>query len=185
MRQSATSSVRCIVAKVSAVLERVTNVLMIVSIASVVLLILIQVVLRYVFGRPLFWVEELSRYLLLWSVFLSMSRGMKIGAFPSIEILVGRLSEQRQKTCFAVQKLLVLVFTVMMVREGSRLLSLAKLRNQLSPALRMPMAWVYLCIPIGGGILGFQILADAITRGHETMEHGNGHGDEDDKEADS
>lgn len=155
---------RQLVASVSSFVERITNIAVVASIALVVPMILIQVVLRYVFARPLFWVEELSRYLILWMVFLSMSRGLRIGAFPGIELGVSRLPARLQKACSAVQQALVLAFSIVLVREGWRLLSLAKLRNQLSPALRMPMAWVYMCIPVGAGILGFQIVARAITR---------------------
>ena len=103
-------------------------------------------------------------------VFLSMWRGLKTGAFPGIELGSAGCLRGR-KICAAIQQTLVLAFSIVLVREGWNLLSLAKLRNQLSPALRMPMAWVYLCIPVGAGILGFQIIARAITRRHR-------HGDE-------
>jgi len=157
---------RQLAASVSAFVEKVTSIAVVASVAFVVPLILVQVILRYVFARPLFWVEELSRYLILWMVFLSMWRGLKTGAFPGIELGVSRLPARGRKVCALVQRALVLTFSAILVRQGWNLLSLAKLRNQLSPALRMPMSWVYLCIPVGAGILGFQIVADAIARGY-------------------
>jgi len=171
IKERGVADMRQLVANISALVERVTNIAVIASVTLVVPLILVQVVLRYVFARPLFWVEELSRYLILWMVFLSMWRGLKTGAFPGIELGVSQLPAKGRKICAGVQQALVLAFSIVLVREGWNLLSLAKLRNQLSPALRMPMAWVYLCIPVGAGILGFQIIARAITRRHR-------HGDE-------
>lgn len=55
-------------------------------------IILVGVFFRYVLGRPLTWVTELSIYLVIWLSFLAISLAYKRRAHPMIEAFVRRLS---------------------------------------------------------------------------------------------
>ena len=52
---------------------RVVDALAIASFTGMFLCVLGQVVLRYVFDRPLVWSDELARYLFVWCAFLGWS----------------------------------------------------------------------------------------------------------------
>jgi len=68
-------------------IERILIVLS-VSITAVVFL---QVVFRYLLRQPLFWSEELPRYLLIWMTFLAAALAQKHDAHKSITLVVNWL----------------------------------------------------------------------------------------------
>jgi TRAP-type transport system small permease protein len=68
--------------------ERVVGALLL---AGIVVTITLQVVTRYVWGRPLVWVEELATYSFIWAVFLGAALGLKELRHIRIETVLGRL----------------------------------------------------------------------------------------------
>jgi TRAP-type transport system small permease protein len=77
---------------VVAALGRIERVAGVALIALIVVTISIQVFTRYIFGRPLVWVEELATYAFIWSVFIGAALGMKELRHIRIETFVGRLA---------------------------------------------------------------------------------------------
>lgn len=73
--------------------ERAVGVLLL---STIVISITIQVITRYLFGRPLVWVEELAGYCFLWAVFLGAAAGMKELRHIRIDTFVSRLSPRPQ-----------------------------------------------------------------------------------------
>lgn len=73
--------------------ERAVGVLLL---STIVISITIQVITRYLFGRPLVWVEELAGYCFLWGVFLGAAAGMKELRHIRIDTFVSRLSPRPQ-----------------------------------------------------------------------------------------
>lgn len=49
-----------------------------------------QVLLRYVFNHPVTWIEEISRYLFVWIVFLGSATAFRVGAHIKVDIFEGR-----------------------------------------------------------------------------------------------
>ena len=60
-------------------------------IGAIVVTITLQVITRYVFGRPIVWVEEIATYSFLWAVFLGAAIGLKELRHIRIETFLGRL----------------------------------------------------------------------------------------------
>jgi TRAP-type transport system small permease protein len=75
-------------------LGRVERIAGVALLALIVVTISIQVLTRYLFGRPLVWVEELATYAFIWSVFIGAALGMKELRHIRIETFGGRLAPQ-------------------------------------------------------------------------------------------
>jgi TRAP-type C4-dicarboxylate transport system permease small subunit len=73
--------------------ERIAGVALL---ALIVVTISIQVGTRYLFGRPLVWVEELATYAFIWSVFIGAALGMKELRHIRIDTFVVRLAPRPQ-----------------------------------------------------------------------------------------
>ena len=73
----------------------------------------VQVVLRYAFNSSLDWSDELSRMLFVWCMFLAIPLGIREGAHVGIELLVvhfpDRLRAQLAKACALVSAAMMVV----------------------------------------------------------------------------
>ena len=114
-----------------------------------VMLILVfgQVISRYCFGYTPSWGEELSRYLFVWTVFLSIPLLARSGGHMAIETLTSRIHGAKLKLCRILADIFTLCFLGIMVWHGSRMVMLAQF--QTSAAMEIPMSWVYAVIPFG------------------------------------
>ena len=129
--------------------------------------ILAQIVNRAFLGRPFPWGEELARYLMIWATFIGISAGVKMGSHIGVEALVALLPE-RMRLRFAVgTDVAILSFFVVMTFLSVQLVAGIKETGQLSPALRVPMWYAYMAIPVGFFLSCFrqiQLLMQKIAR---------------------
>lgn len=112
----------------------------------------IQVVARYVFDYSLTWSEEMTRYMFIWSGFLSISFGYKKGIAIRIEQIVSMLPKQIKKFVNIIEKLTALGFFVYMVPFAYKFLQASIQSGQLSPAMRLPMYFIQIA-PLVGFVL--------------------------------
>ncbi len=68
--------------------------LFVVFLGAMTLIMGVQVVSRYVFGMSLSWSEEITRYLFIWSGFLSVSYCSKMCISIKIEQFVSKFSRR-------------------------------------------------------------------------------------------
>jgi TRAP-type C4-dicarboxylate transport system permease small subunit len=134
------------------IIERVLIVLS-VSIAAVVFL---QVVFRYLLRQPLFWSEELPRYLLIWTTFLAAALAQKHEAHINITLFVTRLSPRLKDALRILANLIILGFLGVLVYSGSLVTSITV--HHRSTALQIPMGIVYLALPVGSALMMLYLL---------------------------
>jgi len=127
------------------------------------LIIFVQVFCRYVLGSSLFWADELTRYLLFYITFLGSSVAMKKGYFTdmvSIRFFIDRFSLKSQRILKLTSDILIIIFLVVIIKYG---VTFCKLNmSQISPAIRVPIYYVYLSIPIGCFLMAFYTIVDLI-----------------------
>ena len=58
------------------------------------LLLFVNVVLRYVFLLPIYWAEELVRYLMVWMIFIGASQVTLWGGHVAVDIVPRVLSKK-------------------------------------------------------------------------------------------
>jgi len=135
----------------------------IVGLFSVMLLVLLmQVILRYIFNFSFSWSAELSRYLLVWIVFLAGGTGLVTGEHMSIDLIKNKLPDKLRRTVNFFLHLVLLFFVLFIAKQGFSIL--AKVSNQTSPALRIPMSYPYAGVPIGAIVMSFYIIKVIITK---------------------
>ena len=131
-------------------LDRVCGWVCVVCIVAMVLLTGAQILCRLYF-TALAWSEELTRYLMVWATFLGASCMYRRSGHISvtfIQDLFPHVGRQVMQVCC---HLLCGAFCIAAVIYGLEYMSLQS--RQLSAALRIPMSWVYLAIPVGCGII--------------------------------
>ena len=73
-------------------LEFLLKAIVMVLLACLVVLVFMQVVLRFVFSSGIAWSEEMSRYLFVWSVFLSIAVAVKQKSHLMMDYFVNKVA---------------------------------------------------------------------------------------------
>lgn len=119
-------------------------------------LVLLQVVFRYVLNESLFWAEELVRGLMLWGVMLSSALVAAAHAHIRVEVLELMLPHAGKRVVIWLANVLTLAFMLMLVWAGVQFISRTWLQQ--SPILEVPKWTVYLAIPIGAALESLMML---------------------------
>ena len=132
--------------------ERLTVILELTSsgcLAIMTVLIVAQVVLRYVFNAPLTWSEELARIVFIYLTFMGIGAAYGRRRHMFVDSLIGLLPPRIRKILqfWVAVAASVFLLTIMIVTARS----MAELfRMELTtPVLELSMAVVYLTIPLG------------------------------------
>lgn len=138
--------------------ERIAEAVLVLAIAVMTAVCTLQVISRYVFNDPLTWTEELTRYLFVWSGFLSAWVAWKHRAHIAVDA-VGYLNSTVLKTASArLVEVLVLGFCVYTLYTNAHLVSITA--NQPSAVLHVPMSWVYAAYSVMAALIVGDILID-------------------------
>ena len=144
--------------------ERVDKILgsMLIIIMSVMVINVIwQVFTRFVVGTPSSFTDELARYLMIWLGILGAAYVSGRNMHVAIDVLPLRSSSKTQKKLkLLVYTLIVLFALFAMVVGGCRLVYITYALDQQSPALQIPLALVYLAIPVSGLLIMYYKISD-------------------------
>lgn len=144
-----------------------------------VLNVLWQVFTRYVLDSPSQYTDELARYLLVWIGLLGASYALGKRMHLAVDLLPNYLTGRPRLLLNAGIDTLVLLFALfVMVIGGLRLVSLTLMLEQTSAALRVPLGYVYLALPISGALIVFYSLLFLVGHVRELRHAAQGVGDE-------
>lgn len=119
-----------------------------------VLNVLWQVFTRYVLAAPSAYTDELSRYLLIWVGLLGGAYAAGKRMHLAIDLLPTKLrGRPREALGMLIEALIGTFALLVMVVGGLRLVALTLMLEQTSAALRVPLGYVYLALPVSGGLI--------------------------------
>ena len=142
-----------------------TALILIVSVMTLV--VFLQVVFRYVLGRPLDWSEEMARYLFVWLSVLGAALGVQKGGHFGLDFFRRMLPGPGKRFIRILVDFLMAVVVLVILFQGITLVQMTRL--QLSPAMSIPMAWAYASLPAGAGLMAVHLLVALIK---DTMKEG-------------
>jgi TRAP-type C4-dicarboxylate transport system permease small subunit len=119
-------------------------------IGTYAVLVLLQVLFRYVLNQPLFWAEEVIRYGLVWSVLLGSALVAYERGHIRIDILGALLGARARRLLDVLTRTLSWAFLVILLVAGARFVE--RTLFQSSPSLGVPMWVVYAAVPVGAAI---------------------------------
>lgn len=111
---------------------------------------IVQVIARYVFNNSLYWSEETILYALISMSFLAGSMGVRYGAHICVEVLPLIVGPRFDTYVKYLASIMGAIFAASLMYYGSRLFINTYNMGQLSPAMRIPVAYIYSMIPISG-----------------------------------
>lgn len=156
-------------------LSRAVEGLIFLGATTIVTMVTTEVVLRYVFMHSLIFTEELSRYLMVWIVFLGSALAVRDGAHIHINFLTKRFNQRVQKWLRLFANTLTLFFLVIIAIEGLKILP--RQLYQMCITINVSLFWFYLAIPVGSILMIIFLLPtfkDILTDKSSTTQTGEG-----------
>lgn len=138
--------------------ENLEEFLLVFFLIAMTLIMGIQVFCRYVLGQSLSWSEELTRYLFIWSGFLSVSYCSKKCLSIKIEQFVAIFPRKGKAIFKLVNHTFELIFFLYMIPFAWSYLMSAIQSGQLSPACRIPMYYVQAAPLVSFVLVAFRVL---------------------------
>jgi len=118
------------------------------------LVLFANVVARYGFNDSFPWAEELTRYAIVWMVFIGSSLAASKGAHISVDVLMRLLGKSGAgKALIVGVDLLCTALSVLLVVFGWDLVAQAREFGQVTPSLQVPLWAVQLAMPVGGALM--------------------------------
>jgi TRAP-type C4-dicarboxylate transport system permease small subunit len=138
-------------------LRRAAMALLVVFGAVMSVIVLLQIIFRFVVFVPLPWSEELARYLMIWTGMVGSFVAMREGRHIGVTMVVDRLPPRAALAVSIFVQAATIAFLVILARQGLAL-TLVNLQ-QLSPAMRIPMFYPYLAVPVGAALMILELAA--------------------------
>ena len=132
-------------------------VLIVIGVTLITFFISLQIVLR-VFDNPISWAEELSRYLFVWVIYLSISYAIKDDRHIRITAAIALLPKRGQVACLILADTIFLVYSVLVVYYGANIIERSLELGQISSGLEIPVAILYGSIVLGGALNVIRLL---------------------------
>ena len=128
---------------------------------SILFVTFYQVVSRYVLNTPLFWSEELTRYLLIWMAMIGSAMALSKHEHVSITTFSNRLSPGGQKVMHYLRNFVLSIVLSFTLYYGY---TFAILNNtQYSPSIYwLSLFWACLALPVGSAFMLLYVVKDTI-----------------------
>ena len=135
--------------KLIKLLEWIENSIAVFSMATVSLLVFANVISRYGFNYTPIWSEELSRFLVVWSIFIGVSIGVRKNQHIGVDALIRFLPHKLLLASEILLNLIGVVVIGILVYTSLEFIQQTMEFGQLSPAMRIPMYIPYIAMPVG------------------------------------
>ncbi|MHA6345283.1 TRAP transporter small permease [Roseivivax sp. CAU 1761] len=127
--------------------------------ATLVVCVCWQVVSRYLLGTPSVLTDEIARFLFMWLALIGGAYTLGLRRHLAIDLLTLPLTGRAKLASEAAILAVVVAFAGAVMVWGGGSLTLKTLASgQLTPALRISMAWVYAAIPFSGLVMIYYCL---------------------------
>ena len=142
-------------------LERILGWFLVVVMGVSVANVLWQVFTRFVLANPSSYTEELARYLLIWIGLIGAAYASGRQLHLAIDLLPRAVSGWTSIALQVLIRVIVAGFAVAVLMYGGvHLVRITLSLGQTSAALRIPIGWVYMALPISGVLIAWFSLRD-------------------------
>lgn len=137
-------------------IEWVVGTVVTLMMATMTVVIGLEVFFRYILTSALPWPEEVARYLMIWITCLGAGLAIRYGDHVAVEFVLQRMPPPLRRSVLFAGRLLILLFLALVVVFGAEMT--AKVSHQRSAAMEISMSVPYLALPVGGVLMIYQLL---------------------------
>lgn len=125
--------------------------------ALIVLLISVQVFMRYVLGDGLSWTEESILWIFVWFIWVGISYAFKEERHVKVTFLVNFLPQVSKRCVEIFIDILIITFLIILTYQSYKLITLPWVIVQKSVVLNLPIYLLYASAPFGSILSIFRI----------------------------
>ncbi len=130
---------------------------------SIGAMITYEVVMRKVFNLPTIWVDEVTRFVQVWAVYLASAHILKVRGLITVELFTSSLSKGKFKVLEMVSLLVIAFFSFIAVYYGAGVvLESIEMGRKTSTMLGVPKWMTESAIPIGFSLLFIQAIVELV-----------------------
>ena len=138
--------------------RRLEEVIAGVCVVTMCAMVFIHVVLRYLFNTPISWSDEIAQYMMLWSVYLSVSWAVRERAHIRVMNFINLFPKKIRLALTMFSDFIWFVFGIFLTWQ-SVILEISFWENTYkSPALGIDQKWPYLCLIFGFGLMTLRLV---------------------------
>lgn len=133
--------------------QKVEDAILVVTFCVMVISFFLQVVNRNILKQSVSWFEEVSRYSMMYMVFLATEAGLRDGTQISVTTVTDMLPGKVRDVVLLIAKTLVVAFSLIIFITSFRLLKIQIRSGQISPVLGVSMFVPYFALTLSFGII--------------------------------
>ena len=131
-------------------IEKIEKLFLAVTVAIMIIVIIYQVILRYVFSASNAWSEELARYLFIYDVMVA-AIATRRNSHLQVDAFIGILKPRTKAIYTVIATIVGIVFLAFLFCYSVVLCQAAAVN--VSAGLKIPMSVPYACMPIGAVLM--------------------------------
>lgn len=126
--------------------------------------IFLQIIMRYVFNNSLTWSEEFAILSMMWITWIGSSYGVKKNIHLRVTVFVDMLPEKYRIAAYIVIDVVWMLFSIVMVVMGIRMVKMSYIGQRMSPALDVPMYLIYCSVVVGCILMSLSLVSSIYRR---------------------
>ena len=134
---------------------------LIVLVSVMTVVVFLQVIYRYALTQPLYWSEEVARYLFVWISIVGAALGLQKRGHFGLDLFYRMLPNKGRRFLQFIIYLLMGVVVLVILVQGISLVEKTSLQE--SPAMGISMGWAYACLPVGAALMAIHLLVIIVT----------------------
>jgi TRAP-type C4-dicarboxylate transport system permease small subunit len=148
------------------VVARLDEIVGSIALAAMTLLVVVEVVFRYVLNDPLFWSLELAGVLGIWTAFLGASVAIRHRAHLGVDFFVDLLPPRARSYLSIVADVCTAIALAILFYYGGQL---ALQSIKMTMALHLPYWVINAAVPVGSGLMLVHSLVETVRRARQVL----------------
>ena len=149
--------------KIRKCIDRVLESFLVIIMGGLVLDVLWQVISRYLLKSPSSFTDELARFLLIWVGILGAAYAAGKKMHLAIDIIVNKFNKKNRIIIYNLINFVITLFAFfVMVIGGSNLMYILLKLGNTTPALSIPIGYIYSVIPLSGILIIYYSIFDIV-----------------------
>lgn len=137
--------------RLSFIYNHFEEILLVTIFAVMVIVIFLQVIMRYAFNNSLSWSEELGRFSFEWLTWIGISLGARMGQHIKITMLVDKLQYKGAQLANITSEIIVIIICGLTIYYGVELSKMFV--GSKFTSIKISLAWGYASVIVGCGLM--------------------------------
>ncbi len=144
------------------IIEKILSWIVAVLLVVMSVVVFANVILRYFFSMTIGWYEELSRFILIWIVFLGAVIAYFKGDHLSLDIVLKFIKPKAQGAVTIVADVLVIAALIIMIQGGFAMALDSLASGWIASSIPIPYGYVYMVGPVSAILMLLQALIKTV-----------------------